>query len=626
MNRKIHIISSIIAFTIPLILYILTLQPKLISGELSWYALNIPKMEILQPPGYPIYSLLAKVFTLIPIGDIAYKINLFSAFFGAFTILILFFTVYLLLKDDIISLASSLTLAFIYPFWNVSNKIGTDSINLCFISLAIYAAIRYSKQPNRKNLYLFFFCSGLSLTNNQTNWYIMPVFIIYIVLLNPAIFKNAKVTTSCILFFILPLLSYSFIFLKPIQGYSSTNNVINFIYYILGKLPDGSNYTGSLQRMPVKTIDVAFPVFLIYLKSLYKNFGLFLSMISFVGFIYLLKKNFKFAVFSFLYIIVTFYIIIQYLHSPIISYLLPVYAILCIYSSYFFLSVKDLISILAKKFLKNKKNIETQNHPYYIPITIILLLLLIQPVILASINYKYSDNSKLDEAYIAWNKIFNNIEDDSYLFVSSNISYIGTYINLYEQKEKRVKFITNEDKDYSLDLITDVFNEGKTVYIIGNEQSINKKLNFEKTGLNFELKKMDEILSVKKITGEKIKLDLSYNIISAPENSGDIFTLEFIITNNNAQKVKIDSFELKLPQNIELISVDKKGYFKQDPGFAQAKFMWVGDSYFIEGNSKINLILNLKINSFKEETIKFRITTQGVVLDYIDIVINQHIN
>jgi hypothetical protein len=305
---------------------------------------------------------------------------------------------------------------------------------------------------------------------------------------------------------------------------------------------------------------------------------------------------------------------------------LPVYAILCIYSSYFFLSVKDLISILAKKFLKNKKNIETQNHPYYIPITIILLLLLIQPVILASINYKYSDNSKLDEAYIAWNKIFNNIEDDSYLFVSSNISYIGTYINLYEQKEKRVKFITNEDKDYSLDLITDVFNEGKTVYIIGNEQSINKKLNFEKTGLNFELKKMDEILSVKKITGEKIKLDLSYNIISAPENSGDIFTLEFIITNNNAQKVKIDSFELKLPQNIELISVDKKGYFKQDPGFAQAKFMWVGDSYFIEGNSKINLILNLKINSFKEETIKFRITTQGVVLDYIDIVINQHIN
>ncbi|MBM3706857.1 MAG: DUF2723 domain-containing protein [Actinobacteria bacterium] len=507
MNRKIHIISSIIAFAIPLILYILTLQPKLIGGESSWYALSIPKMEILKPPSYPIYSLLAKVFTLIPIGDIAYKINLFSAFFGAFTILILFLTVYLLSKDDVISLASSLTLAFIYPFWSVSNRIGIDSINLCFISLAIYAAIRYSKQPNRKNLYLFFFCSGLSLTNNQINWYIMPVFIIYIVLLNPVIFKNAKVTIFCILFFILPLLSYSYFFFRPIQGYSSTNSLINFIYYIFGHLPDGSIYTGSLQHLPVKTIEVAFQVFLAYLRPFYKNFGLFLSIISFVGFVYSLKKNFKFAIFSFLYIIVTFYIIIQYLDSPIISYLLPVYAILCIYSSYFFLLFKDLISILIKKFLKNKKNIKTQNYAYHIPATIILLLLLVQPIILASINYKYSDNSKLDEAYIAWNKIFNNIEDGSYLFVSSKVSDIGTYINLYEQKEKRIKFITSKDKDYSLDLITDVFNEGKTVYVIGNEQSINKKLNFEKTGLSLELKKIDETLSVKKITSEKINLE-----------------------------------------------------------------------------------------------------------------------
>ncbi|MHB1275696.1 MAG: hypothetical protein ACYCXQ_05855 [Candidatus Humimicrobiaceae bacterium] len=260
--------------------------------------------------------------------------------------------------------------------------------------------------------------------------------------------------------------------------------------------------------MPVKTIDVAFPVFLAYLQPFYKNFGLFLSIISFAGFVYLLKKNFKFAIFSFLYVIVTFYIIIQYLDSPIISYLLPVYAILCIYSSYFFQLVKDLISILFKKFIKNKKNIKTQNHAYQIPVTIILLLLLIQPIILASINYKYSDNSKLDESYIAWNKIFNNIENDSYLFVFSKVYDVGTYINLYEQKEKRIKFISSKDKDYSLDLITEVFNEGKTVYIIGNEQSINKKLNFEKTGLSFELKKMDEMLSVKKITSEKTNPEL----------------------------------------------------------------------------------------------------------------------
>ena len=499
-TKYIFVISAIISFLTPLTMYILTLQPKIMGGESSLYALNIPRMVVLPPTGYPIYSLLAKLFTLMPVGDLAYKINLFSAVFGALTILLLFFTIYLLVKDEIISLAVSLTFAFIIPFWSGANRIGAGTIDLCFIILAIYMAIRYSEQINRKNLYLFFFCFGLSLTNNQVNYYVMPVFLIYVILLNPGIFKNYKVTIFCILFFILPLFSYSYIFIRSIQGYGIANNFIIFIYYMFGRLPDGSIYIGSL---PFKTNREAFTVFLTYLQPLYKNFGLYLFIISFGGFVYLIKKNLKLAIFSFLFIIVTFYISIQYLDAPVISYLLPVYAILCIYSSYFFLLIKDLLAILIKKLLKNKKIVKTQNYSYHIPITIILLLLLIQPIIIATANYKYSDNSKLDEAYTSWNKIFNNIEDDSYLYVFSKVSNVGTYINLYEQKEKGITFITNKDKDYSLDLITKIFNEGKTVYIIGNEQDINKKLNFEKTALGFELKNMDEILTVEKITSEK---------------------------------------------------------------------------------------------------------------------------
>ncbi len=618
-TKYIFVISAIISFLAPLIVYILTLQPKIMGGESGWYALNIPGMTVLPPTGYPVYSLLAKLFTLIPIGDLAYKMNLFSAVFGAITILLLFFTIYLLVKDEIISLAISLTFAFIVPFWSIANRIGSGTIDLCFIILAIYAAIRYSEQISRKNLYLFFFCFGLSLTNNQVNYYVMPVILIYVVLLNPGIFKNARVTVFCILMFILPLFSYSYIFIRSVQGYGIANNFISFIYYMFGRLLDGSIYTGSL---PFKTYREAFTVFLTYLNPFYKNFGLYMFVICFGGFVYLIKKNLKLAIFSFLFIIVTFYVIIQYMDGPVISYLIPIYTILCIYSSYFFLLVKDLLVILINKILKNKKNIKTPNYSYHVPITLILLLLLVQPVILASNNYKSSDNSKLDESYAAWNKIFSNIEDGSYLYVFSKVSNIGNYINLYEQKEKGITFVTNKDKDYSLDLITEVFNNGKTVYIIGNELDINKKLNFEKTALGFELKNMDEVLTVEKITGEKTNLELSYNIISAPDNTVDEFTVEFLITNNNTQKVKIDSFELKLPANLELNSVERTGYFKQDPGFAQGKFMWVGSSYFAEGNNSINLILNLKNKDSKEAIIKFRITTQGIATEYVDIIIN----
>src|SRR5437879_11398032 len=36
-----------------------------------------------QPPGYPLHSLLGKLFTLLPVGSIAFRVHLLSGFFGA---------------------------------------------------------------------------------------------------------------------------------------------------------------------------------------------------------------------------------------------------------------------------------------------------------------------------------------------------------------------------------------------------------------------------------------------------------------------------------------------------------------------------------------------------------------
>ncbi len=39
---------SIFSFIIPFVLYLLTLENKLIGGDTSWYALKIMKMEVFQ--------------------------------------------------------------------------------------------------------------------------------------------------------------------------------------------------------------------------------------------------------------------------------------------------------------------------------------------------------------------------------------------------------------------------------------------------------------------------------------------------------------------------------------------------------------------------------------------------
>jgi len=76
-------IAGIIAFWVSFATYVYTLQPTVgleDSGELicGAYKLGVP-----HPPGYPMWSILSKLFTFIPVGDVAYRVNLLSAMCSA---------------------------------------------------------------------------------------------------------------------------------------------------------------------------------------------------------------------------------------------------------------------------------------------------------------------------------------------------------------------------------------------------------------------------------------------------------------------------------------------------------------------------------------------------------------
>src|SRR5438552_18079247 len=66
-----------------LAIYLITVSPTvnfIDSGELIT-ALHEP--GIVHPPGYPLYTLLGYVASHFPVGEVAWRVNLFSAFWGA---------------------------------------------------------------------------------------------------------------------------------------------------------------------------------------------------------------------------------------------------------------------------------------------------------------------------------------------------------------------------------------------------------------------------------------------------------------------------------------------------------------------------------------------------------------
>lgn len=75
--------AILVSFVALLTLHVYTLAPTVTfedSGELIAAAAHL---GIPHQPGYPLWTLLSHLFTWLPFGHIAYRVNMASAFFSA---------------------------------------------------------------------------------------------------------------------------------------------------------------------------------------------------------------------------------------------------------------------------------------------------------------------------------------------------------------------------------------------------------------------------------------------------------------------------------------------------------------------------------------------------------------
>jgi 4-amino-4-deoxy-L-arabinose transferase-like glycosyltransferase len=413
LNKKV-VIFSVFSFFIPFIVYLMTLERKLVGGDTSWYALEIPKMQIFVPTGYPTFSLLGKLITYLPIGDLAYRLNLFSAIFGALTILFLFLSINKLIKNELISIISSLILAFIFPFWNVANRLEFDTLNSFFIILLIFSAILYNENKERKYLYFFFFCLGLSLTNHPIAFFIVPAIILYIIIINPKIFKSLKAIFISILFFILPLLSYFYLLIRSLQGYGEVTSFQKLFYYVTGRGVSGKLHGGHFTG---RTFPEVFEVFKDYLNIIYENYGIVLIIIAVAGFVFLIKRNIKFGICSFLLIIFNFIVPPLYLSHANPNYLIDSMLIIAFYIACGFLLILNTSVFLFNKSLREKKILKIDNFLKYFLVVILFLFFTFYPISFIYANYGRADLSEPEDVYKFWDEAFGNMEENSKIYV-----------------------------------------------------------------------------------------------------------------------------------------------------------------------------------------------------------------
>jgi len=90
---RIRIACALAVFLITIVLYALTLAPGVVFVDSGELILAARSLGVAHPPGFPLYVMLTHLATTVPIGNIALRVNLASALFGALASSILTLTV-----------------------------------------------------------------------------------------------------------------------------------------------------------------------------------------------------------------------------------------------------------------------------------------------------------------------------------------------------------------------------------------------------------------------------------------------------------------------------------------------------------------------------------------------------
>lgn len=143
------------------------------------YTLGIP-----HPPGYPLWCMLAKLFTLIPVSTIAWRVSAMSAFWGAATAGIVSLIIIRLTRNRLAALAGGLAVAFSFELWEQSTIAEVYSLNAFFVVSSVLILIVWQENRHPKLLYAFAALYGLGVSNHPTMALLGPVFALFILSLD----------------------------------------------------------------------------------------------------------------------------------------------------------------------------------------------------------------------------------------------------------------------------------------------------------------------------------------------------------------------------------------------------------------------------------------------------------
>jgi 4-amino-4-deoxy-L-arabinose transferase-like glycosyltransferase len=194
------------------LLYFLTAARDIVVGDTPELITAAVTLGVPHPPGYPLFTMLGHLFSLLPFGPIPFRVNLLAATCDALTVAVIFFTALHLSRSRPAAAMAALILAVLPAFWKWSLVAEVFALNNLLASVLIYLLVVWHEKPHRHGVLIAaFFVTGLALTNHHTIILLAPA--VYFVLWErrAVLRMRPQLFAICIAAFCIGLLPYAYV-------------------------------------------------------------------------------------------------------------------------------------------------------------------------------------------------------------------------------------------------------------------------------------------------------------------------------------------------------------------------------------------------------------------------------
>jgi hypothetical protein len=182
-----HIVGWVV-FGFALLLYTLTLAPSVMPGDYAEFQLSAAVLGVPHPTGYPLYILLGKLFTLLPLGDVAYRVNFSSALYmtGAagvlYAIAVKLFRLAGFGRVWWAAAVGALVFAVAPTVWSMSLVARSYALNALLVACVIFSLITWRQSGQARWFYASCLLIGLSMVHHGTTYLLLPAYGLYLLL------------------------------------------------------------------------------------------------------------------------------------------------------------------------------------------------------------------------------------------------------------------------------------------------------------------------------------------------------------------------------------------------------------------------------------------------------------